>query len=346
MYLTAVPASYVVDRTIVDVWRPGHRTGYQRKTMPAHIAKISKYIQRSDAIMPVAGILNVRDKDQSSIKFKPSDGSGSISSGVLTIPDEVYPFVIDMQHRKEAFEKASEQQPDLRQFPIPVCIIQGLRPEQEALQFFIINTKSRRVKSDLALRLVVERFHGRDLLELTGEKPWKLKAVKTIISLNKKQRGSPWFGQIKEPNAPRGTRYLATERSFVRSLRPLIEDSRLGSKHPGSIAKMVGEFWNALRAIFPGAFVNPREYRLQKYSTSLIAFHKVMPTLLEKCIPKKGPMPLGPDLRKKLKRRLAPLAKIEEDFWHRTNREGVISYGAGYGAEGRFALFLAEKLGI
>jgi transposase-like protein len=100
MYIAAVPVDSLF-RFSVDTWDPknvvGHR-GYQRKPEEKRIKAIAKYFERADAIMPVAGLLNVREKGR--IRFR---------NGRITIPDGTDVWVVDMQHRLQGLVRAKEE---------------------------------------------------------------------------------------------------------------------------------------------------------------------------------------------------------------------------------------------
>ena len=63
MYIAAVPVDFLA-RFSVDRWDPKNvmgTRGYQRNPEEKRVKAIAKYFERADSIMPVAGLLNVRD---------------------------------------------------------------------------------------------------------------------------------------------------------------------------------------------------------------------------------------------------------------------------------------------
>src|ERR1700722_20279744 len=90
MYSAAFPLSALEDFSIdiFDTKNVIGRRGYQRLPDAHRVAKISRYFENKNAIMPMAGLLNVREK-----------GKLKYSSGKLTIPDGTKVWVVDMQHR-------------------------------------------------------------------------------------------------------------------------------------------------------------------------------------------------------------------------------------------------------
>lgn len=62
MYLAALPVQEL-DICTVDYWEPkrtGRWKGYQRGLVQKKIRNLARYLERDDAILPVAGLLNVR----------------------------------------------------------------------------------------------------------------------------------------------------------------------------------------------------------------------------------------------------------------------------------------------
>jgi len=88
MYVAVVPVTHL-DRFVVDTWdarQPPHKRGYQRKSDQKRVEKIARYLERADGIMPVAGLLNIRET-----------GQLSFSRGELRIPDGTRVWIVDMQ---------------------------------------------------------------------------------------------------------------------------------------------------------------------------------------------------------------------------------------------------------
>jgi hypothetical protein len=231
---------------------------------------------------------------------------------------------------------------------LPVVIVENLSESDEALQFYIMNRKSKRLKSDLALRVILEHFSDRDVREVTGEKSWRIKAVQVAIALNKySSANNPWCERIQAPNEKKGINHLVTERTFVRSLRNLVDADicKLAKKKPNDLAKYVASFWYAISCLYPDAFANPKAYRIQRFTTSVVGFHNVMPLLLEEGLLKKKIKRLD-DLEEFLVKRLQPLKKLPSSYWLANNDKGVIGYGTGFGAEGRFTELLLKTIRI
>jgi DGQHR domain-containing protein len=303
MYIAVVTVGDL-DHFSVALWNPESvegRRGYQRKLDKGRVEKIARYFERQDAIMPVAGLLNVREKN--SLKFR---------KGMLTIPDGVHPYVVDMQHRMKGLILAKENKLIPRSFPFPVVFTENLSHLDEAAQFYIINTKAKKMDVALTRRLLIENNRVKDIAEV---KPWEMPAVRITIALNKKIQGNPWFGAIRQPNEEKLLSHIATEKSFVSSLRNLLIRKR-GAK-PDKIAKSLAAFWLAIKANIPDAFNEPKSYLIQK-TAGIFAFNFfIAPRILHK---------YGD---KELVKRLAGLKKLKADFWKGKNEGGARRFGTG-----------------
>src|SRR6266403_451674 len=230
MYIAAVPVD-ILRRFSVDIWNNknvmGDR-GYQRRPEEKRIKAIAKYFERANAIMPVAGLLNVREKGR--IRFK---------DGKITIPDGTNVWVVDRQHRLQGLVRAQEEgviRPN--SFHFPVVITEGLSRVDEAVQFYLINTKAKKMDVALTRRLLIEKNKVKDIADV---KPWEIGAVRITIDLNNSLAANPWFSRIRQPNEERLEQHVATEKSFVSSLRQLLISGRY--KQTRKAAKLLANYW-------------------------------------------------------------------------------------------------------
>ena len=321
MYI-AIVSPGILDHFSIDTWDPKNvvkRRGYQRSTDEQRVKKIAKYFEYQDSIMPVAGLLNVREKGKLSYKH-----------GELTIPDSSRVWVVDMQHRLKGIVTAHQNGLLRGQFYFPVVITEGLSQLDEAAQFYLINTKSKKMDVALTRRLLIENNKVRDIADV---KPWEIQAVHITIDLNesKSLNNNPWNGAIREPNQEKLQLHIATEKSFVSSLRNLLIRGR--NKQPHKIAKRLSNFWIAIKENIPEAFAEPRKSLIQK-TPGMFAFNYfIAPQILAKC--KKD---------KDLSKRLMGLKKLGANFWLRSNKNGARKFGTGMGGYSNLADYILKHL--
>lgn len=319
MYIAAVPID-ALENFSIDIWNPKNvagRRGYQRKLEESRIKSIAKYFERRDAIMPVAGLLNIRDR-----------GRAKFRNGKLTIPDGVHVWVVDMQHRLKGLIRAKEDgvlRPD--SFRFPIVITEGLGQIEEAAQFYIINTKAKKMDVALTRRLLIENNKVKDVADV---KPWEILAVRITILLNKSFPGNPWYGTIRQPNEERMEQHVATEKSFVSSLRQLLISGRY--KQPRKAAKKLASYWSAIRENIPEAFDEPKRFLIQK-TPGMFAFNFFI-----------APGILGKFNEKSFVKALGGLKRLGPGFWRRSNKRGARRFGTGMGGYSNLSEYLKNEV--
>jgi DGQHR domain-containing protein len=331
MYLAALPIQEL-DICSVDHWDPkriGSWKGYQRGLVRKKIRNLARYLERDDAILPVAGLLNVRQRHV--LRFSGTSNQKG-ACGQLIIPDDIRLYVVDMQHRLEGIRTAHSEG-FLKEFPVPVLITEGLLAIREAAQFYIINTKSSRMGVDLTRRLLIEHNEIKDLTDVPD---WELKAVHIAIRLNLKLKESPWYGRIREPEAERTSHHVATEKSFVPSLRWLLTAPQAKHKSAATLAKFLARLWEGLRKSMPEPFQQPRSYLIQN-TIGYMAFHRLAPMVYRK-------FPHASAAKYAWLFRRITDSRFGAHFWDRKNLKGAKRYGTGQGAYATLALDLKNHL--
>lgn len=332
-YVTALPVTEL-ERCSVDTWDP-HRAakwkGYQRDVIPDKVRKIANYLERPGAVLPVAGLLNVREAGR--LKF--SNPSKSYpAAGRLTIPDYTRLWVVDMQHRLEGLKRAAKHFP----FTVPVVIAEAMRDIDEASQFYVINTTSKRMDVALTRRLLIEHNRIRDLSDVPA---WELKAVKVAMKLNSNAFGdNPWRGRIREPNAERSKLHVATEKTFVPSLRWLLGAPETKHASASRLARFLAVYWSAIRGAVPEAFEDPRHHLIQK-TTGFVALHRIAPIVYRRAYAKGGA-----GAPKRVDRIMRRLESRGSTFWKRRNPRGARRFGTGSSGSASLALYLLSVLGL
>jgi DGQHR domain-containing protein len=333
MYLAALPI-HELENCSIDRWDPlkaGPWKGYQRGLVDKKIRDLANYLERRDAILPVAGLLNVRQRRTLSFT---GPKTAKPAHGVLTIPDDTRLWVVDMQHRLEGIRRAHSEG-FLAGFSVPVLITEGLSGIAEAAQFYIVNTRSKRMGVDLTRRLLIEHDEIKDLTDVPD---WELKAVQIAIRLNRRLNGNPWFKRIREPESERNMEHIATEKSFVPSLRWLLTSPKAKRKSATALAKFLARFWEGIRANVPQPFQQPRSYIIQK-TPGYMALHRLAPIVYRK-------HPTGSVAT--YARLFRPLSgpRFGGKFWERRNPRGAKRYGTGQSGYANLALDLQRLLGI
>jgi hypothetical protein len=183
---------------------------------------------------------------------------------------------------------------------------------------------------DVALtrRLLIEKNKVKDIADV---KPWEIAAVRMTIDLNNSLPGNPWFGRIRQPNEERLEEHVATEKSFVSSLRQLLISGRY--KQTRKAAKLLASYWSAIKANIPEVFAEPKTHLLQK-TPGMFAFNFFIgPAFLAR---NKNPA--------KFERQLAGLKTLGPAFWRRSNKRGARKFGTGMGGYANLADYLRREI--
>lgn len=334
-YATAIPAGDIIERSRVDIWSAdgdGAEAGYQRAPSAVRLRDIANYVGGKDAILPAGGLFNARSADGAAygtkLDFRPDpEETGSIQSGTLTIPPAALPlWIVDMQHRLGGLQRAieSDGRDDLRAFPILVTIADGLDRLEEVEQFELINTTQKKVRTDLARRLMTiqaEKPDGRLDLDKRG-KLWEARGPIVADWLNR--RGEIWKGRIIPPNKsktemPQG---IVRETSFVTSLKPILQTPLFQRIPDEQVAELVDRYWVAVSRVFSDAFARPKESVIQK-TPGVFSLHLVLPEVVE--LVRSRQKDLSVD---ELATTIESWTELGDDFWSTDNDEGAARYGS------------------
>lgn len=235
---------------LVDVYDPLNPTGkegYQRGIDDVRISDIADFLARRidilPSLLPSSIILNCRRGE--AIRY---DDSAS----EIIIDDDACFHIVDGQHRIRGLERSR-----IQKYDIPLTIIEGLNIAQEAGQFLTINTKQKKVRPDLQLRILYhqDRTNTRRLIDILGVENWKIEALTLCIALNDKNE-SPWRNLILRPGEKREGQWRPiTEANFVDTLK-FFCSSEGSVKHIPleEKEKFLIQYWNEIRKIYEKAF--------------------------------------------------------------------------------------------
>ena len=196
MYSGVMRVKELIERAEVDVYRQddGREEGYQRAPETARTGKVARYLQSdSKPLMPTSILLSFRG-----VLGNPAADDVSIE---IDLADEDRLWIVDGQHRLYGFKKAVADLglERLNDYQLPVVIVENPSIEDEANQFRVINENMKKVRTDLARRILAMRIAGlgrsvRQEIRQSG-RLWEATAVDILNSLNKDE-DSPWLDRI------------------------------------------------------------------------------------------------------------------------------------------------------
>jgi DGQHR domain-containing protein len=327
--------------------------GYQRAPDQKRIEKIKNYIQveTSQPIFPTTLLVNSRK----SLNFKSDNGD----VGELVIDQQL--FVIDGQHRIEAFKDMANNE-ELRSkygyVELPIVIMSNFDYKEEVEQFFVINSRQRTIKTDLAQRIYLEICKSDMSTKLISDKDkWQGLAATIVDSLNDNPE-SIWYKLIELPNDDKDVRKerLISQNYFIKSLRPFFsgaskrwdyssESSKNGSSIVEESSLLLEKYWRMMKSIYPEAFLEKKKSILFK-TVGVVSMHMVLAEYLSKN--PKLPIETAISELKLLLEYARDYNKFTPEFWESGNTEarnkglnaGAYSSSAGHN---RIAMAILNK---
>lgn len=211
---------WLVENTMANKFRieDGIVMGYQREIKASHVSKIVKYIMENDFYFPSNIVCSI-PKDQN-----------------LLEKNKKQYFVVDGQHRIEAFRIIKKEHPDkydsIKNYSIPITKLVNVDESTEISTFITINKTSRKVDTSLAYAL---RKKLKDLNADSGIT--KIDYVAIILAEDiSDDESNFWHNKIsfengdkKQENDDEGSKYLLSLNAFVKATRRLIK--ALEKKH-------------------------------------------------------------------------------------------------------------------
>lgn len=324
MYVGTMRVDDILRVGRVDEWKDeeGTVTGYQRAPETARTGKVAQYL-RSDPhpLMPTSVLLSYRGRLKTM-----GHGNGSVS---VSIDDSDSLWIVDGQHRIFGFKRAIEELgiERLRDYALPVVIVENPSVEAEASQFRIINETMKKVRTDLARRLLAisvaaRGVDGRRHMRETG-RLWEATAVEIIQVLNTDD-DSPWKGRIQPPNTRKLPSHVVRELSFSTSLKPLLNKMPYRNWTAERLSRVLKAYWRAWQSLAPEAFEEPQDYVLLK-TPGVFSLHQLLYSVMEVLRDQNISEPDDRDFLNILGD-LGVYAK--EETWRADNREGAALAGS------------------
>lgn len=313
-----------VKRVRADTYSPTNKGGYQREKTASRLKAFANYLlakgdyQEAGGVCANSLVLNSRNR----LAFTPSKDS----FGMLDLTDATL-WEVDGQHRIGGFQLALDEDPEkLSQFTFPAVITNGLDRVQEALVFFLINTKQQRVQTDLCQRLISENLNQTKLGEalLAQGKDWQREGLKILDQLNRVQ-GQPWFNKIKTPGVDLSKTFVS-QNTFLMSLRPILTSEPYRSMRNEDIVTLLTRYWGAIQDTLPECFVEGQQknYAIQK-TTGVGALHALFPAVVERAR-RRGTRITQEGLQDILE----SVLEDGPDYWNVKNDSGASAFGSSH----------------
>jgi DGQHR domain-containing protein len=254
--------------------------GYQRLPQNARVNELAVDLRKGRVDLPTAILLNLRSRSAES----------AVSGGILDLnslravskePAESKFFVVDGQHRVLALQRLIEEFDEARwvEYQIPFICMLGATEKEEMEQFYLVNSKAKSVRTDLAYELLYQRAEDPDVMESLVErgKDWQVTATGIVKLLSV---DSPiWRGRIRFPAMEKGDTIMPSA-SIVSSLKPVLQSPYFKALSTPQQVQIIDSFWRGIRNVYPEAFDEPAEFSLQK-GIGVTVLHTVMMQVVE-----------------------------------------------------------------
>jgi DGQHR domain-containing protein len=281
--------------------------------------------------MPTGALLSARESDLGILPFTPAGGSSSVAVGTLEIPDGRQLAIVDYQHRARGLLMAIDELgvAGLADFMMPVIVLTDVPRYEEIQQFHVINSKQRRIDTDLALALLqtlASALDEEELANLAGpNKRFRVRGTRLTFKLAARTSG-PWVGKIAQPhNDPQPVAVIKVK-SFVDSLAPIVSRRAVcSSLDDEQLLDVLVRFWDALKVIVPKSFGDPTS-QIQR-TVGVYTFHIVFARHLYPRLNSKGDTST-----EAFRVALLPVASefITDRFWAAKGPANVFVGSSGY----------------
>ncbi|HXH21249.1 MAG TPA: DGQHR domain-containing protein [Dehalococcoidia bacterium] len=305
LYMAKMTAREIIASCHTAEWDPAigwdlAKQGYQRMPVESHYQAIGHFLaQDPQAFMPTSALLSAREADMGVLPFTEHASISDVSFGELEIPPARQLTIVDYQHRWRGLIYAIDSlgAKSLESFEIPVTIIANMTRPEEIEQFYLINSKQKRIDTDLALALLQTLAPATDEAKLRNfvgsGKVFRIRSTRLTFALAARA-GGPWAGRIRQPHDLPQTGATISITSFVDSLAPLVSPrSPMAGLSDDEVLDVIDTFWQGVLSFLPNALTSPHEYQIQR-TVGTFALHLVLagrtrpPTLsvYERCVAK------------------------------------------------------------
>ena len=206
LYVAAMTLGQLQNHAKIDTWSTSNMDGYQRPLVHRRLRELAKYVQEQEGILPTSILVGTRPDDQPQVRPTGFNSDSVVSLGELEMPDGSSLWVVDGQHRyfgvKDAYDRGDER---LADYPFPVCIMWDVDQYQEMVNFNIINTRQKKMSTDIVDRHLVQMQQRLGLQMVAtgarGEKAYLRATATRVVDMFNDSPGV-WHNQIAIPGVP------------------------------------------------------------------------------------------------------------------------------------------------
>lgn len=284
-----IPAGALIpDNYDIPYLDPRTGKGYQRRPQETRVNELAYDLRKGRVDLPTSVLLNIRNREA---RRAVHDGVLELGGGegVRAVDNKFY--VVDGQHRVLALKRLIEEFDEERwsKYVIPFTCMLGASEDEEMEQFYLVNSKAKSVRTDLAYELLYRRRNDPEVMEGLVERgqDWQVYAQGIVRRLN--EESPVWRGKIRFASMEKGDTTMPSA-SMVASLKPVLGLPYFKALAPDQQVKILDAYWRGIRAVLPEAFDEPGEFALQK-GVGVIVMHMVLMQVVE--VARSMGLPLG-----------------------------------------------------
>jgi DGQHR domain-containing protein len=225
--------------------------GYQRLLNEGRAKRLAEYLvdghEEHDAFLPTSIFLAT----SADIPFDAQFNTITFDTGAIG------PFnVVDGQHRIAGLILASEREPELLDFELPVNIAVELDEISQMCHFLIVNTTQRSVDKSIEQQIVARLTKMIGLEKIPTIPRWIRRQVEkgedaralSVASYLNQEPTSPWYGKIRMAN-DEGEGATVNQKSFITSLKKYVFSANNPLSNPvwdEKRAQILANYWRAV----------------------------------------------------------------------------------------------------
>ncbi len=277
-----IPAGALIpDNYFIPHRDPRTGKGYQRLPQDLRVNELATDLRKGRVDLPTSVLLNVRTREaRRALQDGVLDLTVFTGQGSRVAPDNKF-YVVDGQHRILALKRLIEEFDEDRwsKYQIPFTCMLGATEEEEMDQFYIVNSKAKSVRTDLAYELLAQRAQDPDVMEQLVERgrDWQVLATDLVKRLS--EDSSVWRGAIRFAAMEKGDTIMPSA-SMVASLKQVVSSPYFKSMAADQQVKILDAYWRGVRSILPEAFDEPSDFALQK-GVGVMVMHTVLMQVIE-----------------------------------------------------------------
>jgi len=247
--------------------------GYQREVSNSRVNQLVGDVRKNAVDLPTSVLLNLRVSDSNSV-LKSENGK------LFLVTDEIF-YVVDGQHRLEGLIRLYGEDPaKWGTYTLSFVCLVGASELDEMWQFYVVNSRSKSVRTDLAYDLLNQQAknNGNVMFDLIEKgQDWKVKGQQIAEKLS--DYSPVWNGRVRFAGGDRGGA-IVTSAGLVTSFKPLLKYPYFSKAAIEDQVKILDAYWQGIKLVFPEAFDMPMEYGIQK-QTGAVVLHNVLINVIE-----------------------------------------------------------------